>query len=50
MIRIEKLHSNTDGNSHTVRSEHLIIEIFFIIIAIESSLPFVSFLNEEINI
>jgi hypothetical protein len=35
MIRIAKLHSNTNGNSHTVRSVHCIIEILLILIALE---------------
>jgi hypothetical protein len=35
MLRIAELHSNTYGNSHTVRSVHFIIEILLTLIAIE---------------
>jgi hypothetical protein len=35
MIRIAKLHSNTNGNSHTVRCVHCIIEILLMLIAME---------------
>jgi hypothetical protein len=35
MTRIAKLHSNSDGNSHTVRSVHCIVEILLMLIAIE---------------
>jgi hypothetical protein len=35
MIWIAKLHSNTDGNSHTVRSVHCIFNILLMLIVIE---------------
>jgi hypothetical protein len=36
MIRIAKLHSNTNGNSHRVRSVHCIIENLLMQFAIEN--------------
>jgi hypothetical protein len=35
MIRIAKLHSNTNGNCHTVRSVHCVIESLLMLIATE---------------
>jgi hypothetical protein len=48
MLSIAKLHSNTNGNSHTVRSVHCVIEILLMLIALEMlfAIRFVS--NEKI--
>jgi hypothetical protein len=48
MIRITKLHSNTNGNSHTVRSVHCIIEILLVLIAIEMLFA-ISFVSQREN-
>jgi hypothetical protein len=48
MIRIAKLHSNTNGNSQTVRRVHCIIESLLMLIAIEMLFA-IRFVSQEEN-